>query len=251
MESLKLPIDLIKIKNEDELLSISKWLEGKKLKDITQLIEKTDSDSRVLTKGDVGYVLEKGFFGIDKNSDANPDIEHLGIEIKTCPLKYNSDRTKLSVKEPLSLNIINYMEEWKNKDIKEASWYKKNKKVLFIFYIHDKEKPRSEYVIKYVFLWKITQEIINELEEDYRIILDKIKEGKAHEIHQGQNKFLTLCPKHNGTFKDPNCHISKRPQPFNPKQSAEVRAFRLKNKYMNLVVARAIGKTLEKGGWVY
>lgn len=248
MESLKLPIDLQNIKDEATLLSTAKWLEGKKLKEVTELIAETDSSSRVLTKGDVGYVLEKGFFGIDKNSDAKPDIEHLGIEIKTCPLKYNSNRTRLSVKEPLSLNIINYNEEWKNKGVLESSWYKKNKKVLFIFYIHDKDKPRSEYLIKYVFLWKIDESIVKELEKDYELILTKIKEGKAHEIHQGQNKFLTLCPKHNGTFNDPNCHRSKRPQPFSEKP-AEIRAFRLKNKYMNLVVTRAIGKEMGKGGW--
>jgi DNA mismatch repair protein MutH len=241
-------IKLNEIKDDATLLAKAKWLEGKTLREIADAITTTDEASRVLTKGDVGYVIEKGFFGIEKNSDANPDIEHLGIEIKTCPLKYNSDRTKLSVKEPLSLNIINYMEEHKNKDIMQASWYKKNKKVLFIFYIHDKNKPRSEYLIKYVFLWKIDQSVIDELKEDYEIILSKIREGKAHEIHQSQNKFLTLCPKHNGTFKDPNCHHSKRPQPFSS-LPAEIRAFRLKNKYVNLIVTRAIGKKFEKGGW--
>ena len=60
-------------------------------------IKDTDAYSRVVTKGDIGYLIEKGFFGINKNSEAEPDIKHLGVEIKTCPLKYNSNHTVLSV----------------------------------------------------------------------------------------------------------------------------------------------------------
>jgi DNA mismatch repair endonuclease MutH len=241
-------IEIQKLKSVDELLDKAKWLEGKTLSEIAEVIKKSDNVSRVVTKGDVGYVIEKGFFGIERNSESEPDITHLGVEVKTCPLKFNKDRTKLSVKEPLSLNIINYMEEHKNNDITQSSLYKKNKKMLLILYIHDKEKKRSEYIIKYVFLWVMDEKVLNELRPDYMIIINKIREGKAHEIHQKNNKYLTLCPKHSGHFKDPNCKKSKRQQPFSDKP-AEVRAFRLKNKYMNIVISRHLGKTLDKGGW--
>ena len=89
---------------------------------------------------------------------------------------------------------------------------------------------------------------MKELEPDYQLILKKIREGKAHEIHQSQHKFLTICPKHNGKFHDPNCKKSKRKQPFSD-IPAEIRAFRLKNKYMNLIVSRHLGKKLKQGGW--
>lgn len=236
------------IKTEEELMERAGWLRGKTLNSVNEAIQENDEDSRVLTKGRVGHGIEKGFFGIEKNSDANPDIEHLGIEIKTCPLKYNASKTRLSIKEPLSLNIINYIEEIKNNELKDSSLYKKNKKVLFIFYIHDKNKKRSEYVIKYVFLWNLSDSVIGELEPDYQKILKKIREGKAHEIHQGEHEYLTICPKHNGKFKDPNCKRSKRKQPFSD-ALAEIRAFRLKNRYMNLIVSRHLGKELKKGGW--
>jgi len=240
--------DITKIKDREELIERAGWLRGKTLNEVSEAIKENDEDSRVLTKGSVGYLVEKGFFGIEKNSDANPDIEHLEIEIKTCPLKYNNDKTKLSIKEPLSLNIINYEKEIENKNLKNSSLYKKNKTILFVFYIHYKDKKRSEYLIKYVFIWDINDEIIEELEPDYQLILNKIREGKAHEIHQGQHKYLTICPKHNGKFKDPTCNKSKRRQPFSD-IPAEIRAFRLKNRYMNLVVSRYLGKKLEIGGW--
>jgi len=243
-----LPINLTKIKEDSSLLYESKWLEGKTLNQITKEIKDSDTLSRVLTKGNVGYVIEKGFFGIDKNSSGEADISKLGVEIKTSPLKYNKKKDRLSVKEPLSLNIINYFDEVNTKDIIDSSLYKKNKKILFILYLHD-GKNRSEYLIKHVFLWKMDNLVLNELRPDYNLIVEKIKQGRAHEIHQTEHKYLTLCPKHNGTFKDPNDSKSKRPQPFSDKP-AEVRAFRLKNKYMNLIITRALGKKLLKNGWI-
>src|SRR3989344_5479736 len=174
--------DITQIKTKEELMERAGWLRGKTLEAVDKAIKENDEDSSVLTKGSVGHGIEKGFFGIKKNSDANPDIEHLGIEIKTCPLKYNKDKTKLSIKEPLSLNIINYIEEISHQNLKESSLYKKNKTILFIFYIHDNDKK------------------------------------------------------------------SKRKQPFSD-IPAEIRAFRLKNKYMNLIVSRHLGKKLKQGGW--
>lgn len=243
-----LPINLSKIKGDKQLLETAKWLEGKSLGEVMKAIKDLDTRSRVLTKGEVGYVIEKGFFGIDKNSEARPDLAVLGIEVKTSPLKFNSARTKLSVKEPLSLNMIDYCEEYKNKAIKDSYLYKKNKKILFVLYIHDKNQNRSDYFIKYVFLWKMDNKVLSELEPDYQKIIKKIIEGKAHEIHQSEHKYLTICPKHNGNFKDPEDKISKRSQPFS-KILAEKRAFRLKNRYMNIIISRAIGKKLGKNGW--
>jgi len=234
-------IDLSKIKSPEELERIAKKdLEGKTLQQIMASITSIDSSTRVSTKAGVGYVVEEGYFGIGKNSAAAPDIAHLGVEVKTSPLKIGKDG-KLRVKEPLSLNIINYNEEHKNTSIKDSSLYRKNKKVLFIWYIHNPESLRSEYLIKYVFLWDMDNSVLAELDADYQAILEKIRAGEAHHIHQGQHRYLTLCPKHNGTFKDPNERTSKTTQPFS-KSPAEVRAFRLKNSYMNIVIRRYLTK---------
>jgi len=196
----------------------------------------SDEATRVSTKAFVGYVIEEGYFGIGKNNTAAADIEHLDVELKTSPLKLLKNG-QLSVKEPLSLNIINYNSEYKNADIRESSLYKKNKYVLFVWYVDDPSIPRSEYLIKYVFLWRMDDEVLSELSDDYHRILGHIKSGEAHHIHQHQHDYLTLCPKHSGTFKDPDCHKSKTTQPFSD-VPAEVRAFRLKNRYMAKVIRR-------------
>ena len=83
----------------------------------------------------------------------------------------------------------------------------------------------------------MTDDVLNELRPDYNKIIDMIKKGNATEIHQTQHMYLTLCPKHGGKFKNPNCNKSKTNQPFNDKR-AEVRAFRLKNRYIKLLIQR-------------
>ena len=145
------------------------------------------------------------------------------------------------MKEPLSLNIINYNKEHKNAAIRSSSLYKKNKKILFVWYIHNLASLRSSYLIKYVFLWEMDRKVLGELKDDYRLILEKIRQGKAHHIHQYQHKNLTLCPKHGGTFKNPSDRKSKTTQPFSS-TPAEVRAFRLKSSYMNSVIRRYLAK---------
>ncbi|MBP9759318.1 hypothetical protein KBD45_06505 [Candidatus Dojkabacteria bacterium] len=234
-------LNLKAIKTDKELVRIAKFdLEGETLREVMESIIESDETSRVLSKAGVGYVIEHGYFGIPRNSTAGADIEHLGIEIKTCSLK-RLKSGKLTVKEPISLNIINYKEEYKNDDIRNSSLFKKNKKILFICYIQDKGLPRSEYIIKYVFLLEMDDEVINEIKDDYKMILDYIKRGDAHNIHQRQHKYLTLCPKHSGTFKDSTCRKSKTTQPFN-QSAAEIRAFRFKHQYMLKIIRRYLAK---------
>src|SRR5690606_32239547 len=119
----------------------------------------------------------EGLFGIKRNNTAGADIAHLDVEIKTSPLVMGKDG-KLRVKEPLSLNIINYNEEHKHAHVRESSLYKKNKKILFVWYIHDKEALRSDYLIKYVFVWEMNDEVLSELNPDYQLILEKIRNGQ-------------------------------------------------------------------------
>jgi DNA mismatch repair protein MutH len=234
-------IDIKKIKSAKELETIARRdLEGKTLAEIADWINQSDTTSRVTSKGNVGYVIEKGYFGIEMNSDKSPDIPSLGVEVKTSPLTLGKDG-KLRVKEPLSLNMINYSEEVKNKDITESSLLKKNHKVLFIWYIHNPDINRSEYIIKYVFIWEMNDKVIAEINPDYEKIIKKIKEGIAHQIHQSDHDCLTLCPKHNGKFSDPDEKTSKTKQPFSD-IPAERRAFRLKNSYMNKVIRKYLAK---------
>jgi DNA mismatch repair protein MutH len=228
-------INLSKFHTPEELfIYVRSNLEGKTLREVAESIEGSDSVERLRSKAGVGHFIEEEYFGLKKNSTAAADIAHLGVEIKTSALRYGKDGL-LRVKEPLSLNIINYREEVNNDDIKESSLYRKNRFILFVWYIHD-DGPRSAYRIPYVFLWNM-DDAIDELNPDYQLIIEKIRAGKAHQIHQSEHAWLTLCPKHGGTFKDPLDRKSKTVQPCSD-APAEIRAFRLKNCYMSRVIYR-------------
>ena len=56
-------------------------------------------------KVDLDRLLRKAFFGYSVNSEARPDFDNLGIELKVTPFKRNKNG-ELSAKERLVLNII-------------------------------------------------------------------------------------------------------------------------------------------------
>jgi len=227
-------VDVTKIKTIEELERVAQeHFVGKTLREIAEKIVESDGVDRVKSKSDVGNLIEE-YFGIPRNSTAGADVEHLGVEIKSGSLKPLVSG-EINVKEPISLSIINYNEVYRHRNIKDSSLYQKNKKILYIWYIHEKGKPRSEYLIKYVFIWEMTDAVLSDLNEDYQKLLDYIENGEAHNIHQHQHEFLTLCPKHNGDFSDPDEMTSKTSQPFS-NEKAEVRGFRLKRAYMDRVV---------------
>lgn len=225
------------------LLSRAEAIVGKRLFDLEKEIVRLDEESRVLTKAGAAYVIER-YFGIKANSFALPDFPDLGIELKSVPLRERAGM--LTVKEPLSLNMINYFEEAKCNDITESSFYKKNKQILFICYLQ-KGELRSQYVVMYSFLWKMDDQVLTELRPDFDWIIKKIRAGEATELHQEFTRYLCTCPKHNGDFKDPLEMTSKVKQPFS-QAWAEKKAYRLKTSYMSLVISRRFGVPLERNG---
>jgi DNA mismatch repair protein MutH len=229
--------------DEGLLLERAEDTVGKRLVDLEAEIQKLDAASRVLTKAGAGYVIEY-YFGIRKNSEDEPDFPELGIELKSVPLR---ERNGLfTVKEPLSLNMVNYMKEYKCDEIKQSSLYKKNRRVLFVCYLHS-GPARSEYPIKYAFLWTMDDRVLDELRPDFDRIIKKIRAGHATDLHQRYDRWLTTCPKHNGDFKDPHEMTSKVKQPFSP-EWAERKAYRLKTSYMSIIIGRHLGLGLLRNG---
>src|SRR5258706_3263222 len=90
-----------------------------------------------LGRGALGQAVEKYHFKYSPNSNSEPDFPKAGLELKVSPLRRlkNGD---LVAKERLVLNIIDFMEEHKH-EWKTSSFWKKNKQLLLMFYIHDDE----------------------------------------------------------------------------------------------------------------
>ena len=110
--------------NKQEIEIIAKSAIGKSIKDIMKE-EIITIDSHGINKGGLGQLVEQYLFGIQNNSESEPDFMPAGIELKVTPYK-KIKGGKLSAKERLVLNIINYMDEWKN-DFKDSHfWFKNN-----------------------------------------------------------------------------------------------------------------------------
>lgn len=182
-------------------------------------------------KGNLGQIIEESYFGYDINSRAEADFSHVGVELKVTPFKVNKNKT-ISAKERLVLNIINYMEEYK-KDFYESSFWEKNNKLLLVFYQWKKELEKKDYVVKDIMLHEFSEEDLVVIKDDFKTIIDKIKDGKAHELSEGDTNYLAACPK--GANKS-----SVRKQPFSEVLAMQ-RAFSLKSSYMTSLIRKRLG----------
>jgi len=179
-------------------------------------------------KGNFGQILEKFYFGYEPNSYAEPDFKEVGIELKSSPLKTLKNGDYRS-KERLVLNIINYLEVHKE-DFENSSFWKKNAHLLLVFYLHDKDLYILDYIIKLVDGWQYSNEDLIIIKRDWEFINQKIKDGKAHELSEGDTFYLGACTKGSTAEK------SLRNQPFN-EVKAKQRAYSLKQGYVNHIIA--------------
>jgi DNA mismatch repair protein MutH len=179
-------------------------------------------------KGNYGQILEKFYFGYEPNSDAEPDFKEAGIELKSSPLK-TLNNGEFRSKERLVLNIINYLEVHKE-DFETSSFWKKNAHLLLVFYLHDRDLDLLDYIIKLVDSWQYPNDDLKIIKQDWEFINQKIKDGKAHELSEGDTFYLGACTKGSTALR------SFRDQPFN-KEQAKQRAYSLKQGYVNHIIA--------------
>lgn len=176
-------------------------------------------------KGKLGQSLEKLYFQYEPNSISQPDFPDAGVELKTTPLKII--KKGIVSKERLVFNIINFNEEHK-KTFEESDFWKKNKLLLLMMYLYEKDKIDLDYIFKIIELWEFPKGDLKIIQDDWEKIISKIKQGKAHEISEGDTIYLSACTK--GANKK-----SLRQQPFS-KTLAKQRAYSLKQKYLNYII---------------
>lgn len=187
-------------------------------------------------KGGMGVLMEENVFQYEANSDANPDFYEAKIELKVTPVKKNKNGT-YSAKERLVLNIINYMEEYKN-TFETSSFWHKNENLNLMFYLWEEGVPRSDYKIIKHLLYTYPEEDILIIKQDWEVIVNKIRNGLAHEISEADTLYLGACTK--GANKE-----SVREQPFSD-ILAKQRAYCLKTSYMtNLVRTKVMDEYTE------
>jgi len=212
----------------DELIAIAKSAEGK-------FFDEFDIRGRLSStgnKGGLGQIIEEGLFGYEINSDSEADFGELGVELKVTPIKINKNKT-LSAKERLVLNIINYMKEV-DYTFETSSFWKKNENLLIMFYLWEQAVNRKDYKILKSVLFTYPADDLEIIKQDWQIIVDKIRAGKAEEISEADTMYLGACTK--GASKN-----SLRSQPYS-KIPAMQRAFSLKQSYMTSIARKYLDK---------
>ena len=217
--------------DRQEIELIAKSAIGKSLNDILneELVTIEDKEAN---KGGFGQLIEKYLFGMDNNSDSEPDFMPAGIELKVTPYK-RIKKSELSAKERLVLNIIDYETEYKNEFRSSHFWYKNNK-IQLLWYLWEAGKDKKDLKITHEKLLELSKnEDLKQIEEDWNLIIKKIREGKAHEISEADTMYLGACSKGANA-------LSTRKQPFSDIPAMQ-RAFCFKNSYMTQLVRRYIG----------
>lgn len=178
-------------------------------------------------KGGLGELIEERFFHYRTNNDARPDFDKAGVELKVTPYKQNKNGT-LVAKERLILTMIDYFSVVEE-TFENSHMWQKARLILLVYYLFQQEiKNRLEYRIGYVKLFTPPKQDIKMIEEDFNFIVDKIRNGKAHELSEADTHYLGAAPKA-ATSKD------RRRQPFSD-ELAKPRAFAFKNSYMTYVL---------------
>ena len=212
-------------KSENELMQKAREAVGKSFNEIDQHDRLGKGQ-----KGGFGHIIEESHFGYEINSNAEPDFKDLGIELKVTPFRKNKNGT-LSAKERLVLNIINYMEEV-HTDFETSSFWKKNRKLLLMFYEWKQEVERGDFRVIETILYDYPEEDLIIIQKDWEYIVGKIRAGEAHLLSEGDTQYLGVCTK--GANKS-----SVRQQPYSDIMAPQ-RAYSLKQSYMTSIVREVI-----------
>lgn len=220
----------MKFKTIDELLKYTKNIIGKTFKEL-------DTDGRLNNglsdKGILGKIVETGFYNYPNNNIAAADFENLGVELKVTGYVRNKNGS-ISAKERLVLSKINY-NDIINEEFDFSKLIFKNKKILIIWYEYDYTKDIKDFVITNYQLYDMSDDALI-IKNDFEIIKEKVIEGKAHLLSEGDTSFLGACVK--GVNGD-----EKVEQP-NSKYLAKPRAFSLKHSYLTGIL-RDLDVTLD------
>lgn len=178
-------------------------------------------------KGGLGELIEERFFHYPCNNDSRPDFLEAGVELKVTPYKKNLNGT-LAAKERLIITMIDYFEVV-DEEFEKSHLWSKARLILLVYYLYDKKiQNRLEYQINFVKLFSPPKQDRKIIQHDYEVIVQKIKDGKAHELSEGDTLYLGAAPKA-ATSKD------RRKQPFS-EELAKPRAFAFKSSYMTYVL---------------
>ena len=207
------------------------------LRDST-LREKTkaeDIDTTGKNKGSFGAAVELYYFRLAANSASEPDFKEAGLELKTTPLKRNKNGS-ISSKERLVLGMIDYMQVV-NETFETSHLMEKAEDILLISYLWEPDLDPLDFQIKLVEMVSLPylpQGDLVQIKEDWETVVNKIRDGRAHELSGSDTLYLEACTKGANSQQ-------RRKQPYSAIE-AKPRAWALKASFMTAMSNRYLDK---------
>lgn len=223
---------------------------GKKIKELVtqENVDKWYDSPR--NKGWLGNAVEKDWFGLVNNSRPEADFNYLGVELKCAGLKFFKKENSWGAKERLVLNIFDFNEEYK-RDFQNSSFLKKSNLVELMLYKYNpvnyfqfdgKVYPTyPDFLMTHSILFNLNDLLEDDwaiIENDWNIIMDMIRQGRAEDISEGMTQYLGAVTKGSKTSKN------QTTQPFSDKR-AHRRAFSLRPTYMKEITKRIVQNELK------
>lgn len=210
-------------KDEASILAHAMKLLGKSLHDLYPNAYRQNG------KGNIGNSVEYYHFGYECNNDSNPDFDEVGRELKVTPL----DKTNggLTAGERLVIGMIDFIKEAQAQNICESHFWEKSK-LLLMFYLRDKGKSYLDFVFHMIRYWEIPETDLKIIIDDWNKIHQKLIEGKAHDMHEGDTLYLSTCKKGSANSKKRKQYVETAPAAF-------PRAYCLKHSYVSWIVAES------------
>ncbi len=181
-------------------------------------------------------MVEELYFQYALNSNQEADFKDANLELKCTPLLETKESGKYRIKERLVCTMIDYFKLPKT-SFEESHLLSKCRLMLLLFYLH--VSGQEIYDLKFIFrvLWELPEKDLIIIKNDYDTIVEKVKNGEAHLISEGDTLFLGACRK--GQKGD-----ALQAQPYSD-YKANKRAFSLKPAYMRYILNHVVesGKT--------
>jgi DNA mismatch repair protein MutH len=213
--------------DKDSIISFAKLLVGKSVGfKYEHDIPKLNLSSK--DKGRLGKVIEELYFKYKPNTKSEADFKKAGLELKSAGLSKQKRKGNFVAKERLVLNIINY-ETIVKQNFENDFLTGKNAHLLLVFYLYEQGVDIIDSIIKIVGDWPYTSTDLEIIKKDWEFIKQKVSEGKAHELSEGDTFYLGACTKGANA-------LSSRKQPFS-EIPAKQRAYSLKQGYVNHIIA--------------
>ena len=242
--------------DKNSVVSIYEFALRLKNRSLAEVVLLPEGVTNTRDRGNLGNLVETYFFKHKPPNNHHPDFAEAGLELKTTGV-VERKTGEFRAKERLVLTMIDFntlpAEEWVT-----SSFLHKCQKMLILFNKFDKDTPvinrkfvmdpllfsiggLEDATVKVEGFENIPIGELETLKRDWLFIRQKVMDGKAHELSEGDTFFLGACRKGAGGSTE-----ALRTQPYS-ELGAKARAFSLKQNYVNKLIERHVNQIHESG----